>query len=226
MMRNKKTSLVLFKKRVSQKRFRLDFYLNYMAPSYFLAKNSFMFNKFFRKFFSFHFFFFKKLWLFAKTFATGQIFYRFFILEQKKYVFGNCFKFNKNYKLSEHDELFFFFKKKKLASINGLFFNKVPAMRGFSSNFFYINAANLVNLPDCYENLENFFYKGEIYANWLDPSSNDNFNLFLETFNFDYICQYNLFFLIEIYKIHINIILKNLLIILYSYLKKKAHLRV
>lgn len=165
MMKNKKALTVLFKKRVSQKKKKVYFYANYMAPSYFLSKNSFMFNKFFRKFFNFHFFFLKKLGIFAKIFATNQIFYRFFILEQKKYIFGNCFKFLKNYKTSIHDEFMFFLKKKHIKKINSSFYNQNNYFIGFYSNFFYLNSDNLVFLPESYENLENFFYKGEIYSN-------------------------------------------------------------
>lgn len=217
MKRNKKILSVLSKKRVLYKRGQIDFYTNYMAPSYFLSKNSFMFNKFFRKFFSFHFLFLKKLWFFAKTFATNQIFYRSFILEERKYIFGSCIKFNKNYKISEYDQFFFFFKKKQLKDTNRVFFVNNNDLIKLSSNFFYISSENLLNLPESYENLENFFYKGEIYANWLDPLHDDTLNVFLESFNFEYIFQYDLLFVIEVYKIHTNILLKNLLIILYFY---------
>ena len=52
-----------------------------------------------------------------------------------------------------------------------------------------------------------FFYKGCVYENYIFTLNDDFYTFFEEKFNFDYIFDYNLLFIIELYKINILFVL-------------------
>lgn len=197
-MGSKKLKIVLYKKRV--RRHTIKYASKKLSYSYLLNRSSFFFNKFKKRFFSIHFFFLKKMSILFKNLFFYKFFYKFFFLKIFKNLYGNVYKFLSNYQINLEDNIFYFNSN-----------NRTKKYLQYLNNFSSKNFISWVSEP-VFINDENspFFFKGSIFDN-LNPY-NFSFaktNEFIN-FNFFFLFDFNFFIFLEIYKIHIYLILSKI----------------